>query len=374
MITAWIFAIFWNVLSGFLPFIVYRELVEKGNKPALLALIFPVIGAGLLIWAMRATLRYRTFGVSVFRLAQVPGVIGRKLHGVIITNAHVLSDDGFHLTLTCLNRIVTRSGKDTKTREKVLWQEMRAVRQISHVGRRATGIPVSFRVPSDARESDDREPDNRIIWRLEARAAVPGVDYYVAFEVPVFRTAESDEPLPLDADEEPAASEEFRQPPDSRIYVTDVLRRTEIFFSPARNLGAAIGVMVFAVAWIAITVALPRLGAPIIFPIAFGLTSLLLLYMVYALWLKATRVVLTASSVDVTSGPFALGRTRSIRAANVEDIVFKIGMQSGTRAFYDIQVIHSGGRKTYAGSSIRDKREVEWLVELMRDRLLGTEK
>ncbi|UCC81777.1 MAG: hypothetical protein JSW46_12295 [Gemmatimonadota bacterium] len=368
MYRAWVFALFWNLISyAVAPVAIVEGYLNEGEAMALLVLIFPLVGAGLLVWAIRATIRYRKFGVSVFRMASVPGVIGRKLEGVIMTNALVHPDDAFPVTLTCVNRITTGSGKSRSTSEDILWQEERQIRRVHQVGR-ATAIPVAFRLPQDVRQSDTTESDNQIIWRLEARAEVPGVDYHASFDVPVFRTPESDTPLPPGDDEAFAAVlEEYRQPPDSRIVVTTHLRRTEIYFARARNPGVAAGLTIFFIIWTGITVALPSLGVPIIFPIVFGLFALLLFFAVFQAWLGSTRVVLTPDRAHVSYG--LLGRTRTVEADDIDDVRLKIGMQAGNRPYYDIQIVKSDGKKVYCGRSIRDKREAEWLAERMREAL-----
>jgi hypothetical protein len=333
---------------------------------ALLALLFPLVGAGLLVWAIRGTIRHRKFGVSVFRMPEVPGVIGRKLEGVILTNTLVRPDDGFDVTLACVNRITTGSGKSRSTRENILWQEERQIRQAHQVGR-ATAIPVAFRLPRDAKQSDSTEARDQIIWRLEVRAAVPGVDYDASFEVPVFRTPDSEIPLAPDDEEGFADALDYRQPPESRIVVTEHLRRTEIYFARARNPGAAAGLTVFFIIWTAITVALPYLGAPIIFPIVFGLFAVLLLFAVFQAWLGTTHVALTPSEARVRYGP--LGRTRTVKADDIDDVTLEVGMQAGKRPYYDIRIVKSDGKKLYCGRSIRDKLEAEWLVEKMKEAL-----
>ncbi len=117
----------------------------------------------------------------------------------------------------------------------------------------------------------------------------------------------------------------------------------------------------------AITLALPRLGAPFIFPVVFGLFDALLLIVVFQLWLGSTRVTLTPDAARVVYGPF--GRCRTIAADDIDDIVLKIGMQAGKRPYYDIQIARADGKKLYAGRSVRDKREAEWLVETMAEAL-----
>src|SRR5262249_29447644 len=61
MIGAWIFAIFWNLVSVPILFIVPHEQFQREPK-TLIALIFPAIGIALLIRAIRETLRFFEFG------------------------------------------------------------------------------------------------------------------------------------------------------------------------------------------------------------------------------------------------------------------------------------------------------------------------
>ena len=258
---AWIFGLFWNVISVPLTLQIAPEALERGNDAALFALIFPVVGVALLAWAILETRRYRRYGLSVFRMARVPAPVGRLLKGVIVTHAYIRPVEGIQLALSCVNRITRRSGKETSTSERVLWQEERKVSDFPTVGRRATAIPVTFAIPSDAVESSAEVSNDQILWRLEARADVPGVDYLASFEVPVFRTPESDEPMTREEQEAAgiADEEEYRQPPESRIYVTEGLSRTEIHYSAARNLGVAVGLTIFFLIWTGSTFMLPRL-------------------------------------------------------------------------------------------------------------------
>ena len=57
----------------------YRAALEQGNRLALIGLLFPVVGAGLLVAAVRATWRERKFGVSVLELFVAPGDLGRVI-------------------------------------------------------------------------------------------------------------------------------------------------------------------------------------------------------------------------------------------------------------------------------------------------------
>ena len=193
MAFSWAFAIFWNLISAPLLLVIPKEVIEKGNKPALLGLLFPAVGVGLLIWAVRSTLRWRKFGASAFQMSAVPGVIGGRLRGTIETSLQTVPESGFGLKLSCVRLITTerRSGGSSRsTKEAILWQEEQTINPAA-LGRgyRGVSVPVEFVIPYECEPVDDSDPHSLVIWRLESDAAVPGVDFRCVFEVPVFRTA-----------------------------------------------------------------------------------------------------------------------------------------------------------------------------------------
>jgi len=57
-------------------------------------LVFPALGVGFLIWAIRETLRWKEFGNTYFELATVPYTLGRELHGTIQTRFPHVPDHG----------------------------------------------------------------------------------------------------------------------------------------------------------------------------------------------------------------------------------------------------------------------------------------
>jgi hypothetical protein len=153
-------------------------------------LIFPLIGLLLLIWAIRVAISWKKFGPSIFKMLSVPGVIGGNLSGAIETSVKLRPQDGFHLRLACVKRVVVGTGKGSSTQETVLWQVDKTMNEDLLDEPRRSGIPVSFQIPPDAMPTDDTMPASKIVWRLIAQAKVPGVDYSATFEVPVFRTAQ----------------------------------------------------------------------------------------------------------------------------------------------------------------------------------------
>jgi hypothetical protein len=369
----WAFAGLWNLIAWPTAVLVIRAALEQGNRLALIGLLFPVVGLGLLIAAVRATIRERKFGVSVLELGTTPGVVGHGFAGTVRTPSDALPTGGLVATLSCVNVRTTGSGKNRSTTETVRWQDQETVagqRTASSPGRGIeTTIPVRFRIPPDVAPTDDTNPSDRTVWRLQVTAAVPGVDYAAAFEVPVFRTEKSLEPVT--GDEETLLgpvpeSLPYRQPRESPIRVSTGPRGTQIGFPAARNPGAALGLSAFAALWGGVVWLLVAVKAGPFFIGIFGLVELALIYGVLRMWLWVVEVTAGRDGVAIASGFVAVGEPARIPAADVAGVEVLIGMQSGSTVYYSLQVVRKDGRKVTAGSGIRDKREAEWLAGLVK--------
>ena len=371
MWAGWIFAGFWNLVSLPAAWFGLRAALDQGNKGALLALLFPIVGIGLVVWAVRATLRYRRYGVSVLELRSVPGVVGRSIGGVVLTTSSLTPPEGFDVRLVCLRRVTRGAGKNRSTSESVLWEEERRIegRPSRAAQGMTTSIPFGFPLPRDAAPCDARNPRDVVLWRLHVAASVPGVDYESTFEVPVFRTPASDLP-PIEgeevADAEPAPPADYRQPPQSRIQVTTNRRGTEILFPPARNPGAAAGATLFLAVWGAAIGFMISFGAATFLVIIFGLFGVLALWGVLELWLRVSRVTADGGSVVIATGYLAPSRERRLPMSDIAEVKTRIGMQAGGSPYYDLILVRTDGSSVTAGNGIRDKREAEWLAAALR--------
>jgi hypothetical protein len=371
---SWVFAILWNLVSIPAGYAGVRAALYEANKAGLVALLFPLVGVGLVTWAIRTTLRFKRYGISRFELTTIPGVIGHTIAGTVRINSVLQPAEGFHTTLSCVRRVTTRSGKDSSTTESILWQEEQQIRgePSRDASGMATRIPIAFRLPADALACDSNDPNNRILWRLSLAASVPGVDYASAFEVPVFRTEASERPLSDDEERlthQQVSLADYRQPADSRILVSTSSRGIEVLFTAARNPGAAIGTTVFTLLWLAIVWVLVHWRAPMLFPIVFGLFALLLIYGVLQLWLGVSRVRVERGTLFVATGYVSPGTERKMTAPEIADVSTAIGMQSGSTPYYDVVILRKNGKKVIAGRSVRSKREAEWLAMTIKKAL-----
>jgi hypothetical protein len=368
MLRAWIFAVVWNLISAPILYFVPKAIAQQ--KLAIIGLIFPVCGIGLLIWAIRETLRWFEFGVTWFEMVSCPVVIGREFRGNIHARFPHGADHGIRLKLSCINRVVTGTGKGESVNERILWREEKKVSPSELcAGPIGSLIPVSFQIPWNALQTDGTNPRNSILWLLEADADVPGVDYQDIIELPVFRTKET--PASPEADtgsDNPACAPPIRQ----TVLVNQSSEGTEFFFPRGRNKGFALGVTTFSTIWSGVLALMIFLHAPVIFPIAFGLFDFLLLMGAAQLWLGCSRVVINSTHVRVQSGLLGGGKWREFPKSQVLDIQAVITAQQGGSTgtpYYDIRLLQTEHQNVTLGRTIRDKDEVEWLVSEMKKAL-----
>ncbi|MFL5512657.1 MAG: hypothetical protein ACJ8CN_09545 [Gemmatimonadales bacterium] len=372
---SWFFSALWNSVSFPAAALAVRQALQLGNRAAYVALVFPIVGIGLLVWAIRNTLRFRRDGISVLELSTLPAVIGHSLIGRVRASSLLQPADGFHVVLSCVRRVTSKTGDDSSTTETILWQEEKGVRGELNRDPRgmATFVPIGFQIPGDVRGSDPTVSNDYVLWRLTLSAVVPGVDYQSVFEVPVFRTSASDS-APTDEDRRAGAEQalrlaEYRQPADSRISVSRNRRGVELNFPAARNPGAALGLSAFTLLWGGIVAALIRFHVPLLFPIVFGAFGLLLVVGALELWLTVSRVVVDKGSISVAQGYLYAGSEKMIGSAQIASVTTKISMQAGSRPYYDVVLVTTAGKQIAAGRWVRNKREAEWLAATLKEEL-----
>jgi hypothetical protein len=332
------------------------EELHKEHYLALLILLFPAIGIGFLIAAVRALIAHRRFGDCFFEMAAIPAAPGGALEGMIQTGARLQLEHGLHLKLSCIRRVTTGAGKSRSTHESVLWQDEKVFNPHANLpepepGR--TGIPIFFKLPADQPESTGGSGDG-IYWRLEAKAKMAGPDFSVRFDVPVFKVAGAanavaDEPDPTAALQE--SVEELRRDENSKIQVTDGPNGREFYFPAARNLGTALLLTVVLAVWSGFLWLMISKQAPILFPIVFGLFEIFILWGCFTAWFKSSRITIDSSGVTAVNRWLIFSRTRRFAADEVARFATKAGMQSGSRVYLDIKLIPPGSDEKFAANT-----------------------
>ncbi len=361
----WAFALFWNFISWTVIGLGWEEMLQQAEEePAMFTiLLFPLVGIGLLIAAIRFTIQRRKFPPSAITLSSMPVQLGGLLDGRLELPDSLREAERIRVRLTCSR--ITRSGKNTHT--TLLWQDEqeRSAMEITSDGYHAI-LPVRIRIPRDAQESTVGESP-QIMWQMNVSASVPGVDYSASFSIPVFGTASSQErtddtertpSLTLHPDDQTGA-------PAQRTVTMEMGFDGGMMwdFRPARVPGPAVGITAFALVWGAVTwFLITAEDVPGMFGLVFGFFEVLLLWGVYDMWFTRMTVTVRDGTITRRSGP--LVTIRYIRFTRDEIDTFKVrsGMSAGSTAYHDILLMTKSGKKVRLGSYLRSAREAEAIV------------
>ena len=370
------FALFWNAVSWPLAYFAVRDGVAQGHRIALLALLFPLVGSGLAVAALREFLRVRRFGGATLQLATQPGVIGGKLAGLVRIPAKIRPRAGFHLRLICVRRVTSGSGEDRRTDEVTVWEHEQVLATDALKDPTQTALPVLFAIPYGQPPTDPDSP-TPVLWRLEVSAQNPGLDLRVRFELPVFVTAESAPDFQLDdAPLQPyrAAIDPGTELRTARVRIEQTARGTIFHFPPARFPGQALAVTLFALIWTGVVagMAYARVkgnGPPWFFVGIFGFFDVFILWGFLDAWLGCGRIEVDRGVLRWRKGLFGLGSRGEMPAGQPLVLEVVRGAQSGNALRYHVAVRRPDGRSTKISREMPDQRSAEILqAELLRAR------
>ncbi len=368
---AWAFAAIWNLISAATPFLAYREVVEKQNYVALVALLFPLVGVVLIGWAIQRTLEWRRFGAAPLTLDPFPGSIGGHVGGVIDLNLPYDGNARFQLTLTNIQHYVSGSGKNRSRKEKALWQDV----QVAHAEFGGSGTRLSFRfdVPEDLAESDaDPEGDAYNAWRLNLKAELPGTDLDRDYDIPVYRTAQqsrslSDRVVQQSREALGVANDESVR---NAIDVRQGSGGTSLLYPMGRNIGASIGGFIVGAAfaasgWYLVVEEGQRIFGSIFGGVG-GLIALVTLYMM----LNSLEVSRQGSSVTAVRRVLGIPvRRRSMQQYEFQrfakDSSFQT--QSGGKhvMHYSIYALDRSGNRMVVGEGFKGESEANAAVRFI---------
>jgi hypothetical protein len=188
VIGIWAAGVFWNGVAWPVAVLVLLDLAAgKGTHWALLVLILPALGLGLLAAAVYATLGQLEFGRSELRLASMPARIGGHLQGTVIVRGAVERVTEVRLEVCCVRTITEGQGKNKRVTTTTIWQaEQLATGQPATFDMDCLSVPVDFAIPGECQPWNDADAADTIEWKLKASADIPGVDLGLEFPVPVF--------------------------------------------------------------------------------------------------------------------------------------------------------------------------------------------
>ena len=326
------FAICWNLVSLPVALIVPGE-VADGNHAALIGLLFPLIGVGLIVWAVREVIRHRRYGASTLYLETHPVPLAGHLRATLDIPARLQARE-VRLQLACIHRYSTRTGRKRTTREQVLWEDKQHATTRSGGGPGQTSARVEMRLPADQPVSSEAHPRNRIIWRLTATSEEPGVDYKAVFELPVFDIGE----MAADATAEHAQAPEFEACDwrETGVVHAHASGCQRFVFPRLRLLGAGLGLLAIALVFGGIGVALIASGGIWFFGGIFVAVGLLLLWGAISMLFQRSEIVIGNGRMRWRHGVF--GGWQAVEADALKSIDVKKSGSVGKDLYFRIEI------------------------------------
>jgi hypothetical protein len=367
---AWAFAALWNLISSPTPFLAYREIVEKENYVAIVALLFPLVGMLLLYWAIKRTLEWRRFGPAPLTLDPFPGSIGGHVGGTIELNQRYDSQARYQLTLTSISSYISGSGKNRSRREKAQWQD----KLVAHSEMTATGTRLTFRfdVPEGLGESDaEQDTDSYNIWRLNLHAELAGPDIDRDYDIPVYATGEKSRRMSERAVQ--SARSEQNRIDDEAVQKSVDLRRgmhgTTLHYPMFRHLDSMIIGLVFGAIFGGAGWFLVFKESHAIFGSVFGSVGLLI--GIFSLYMGLNSLQVSQDGMSIRTVRRILGipvKRREMRRDAFDHFDKKSSMQkrSGSKStmYYSVYAVDTIGNRMAVGEGFKGDNEANAAIRL----------
>ena len=369
----WFFAIFWNAISFPLLFALPSELAKE-NYAILIGLLFPLVGIGLLVNAIRQSIVARRFGDSTLVLSSTPALVGAKLNASLQLSSPLRPVGNVEIQLNCTKTV--RRNKSTHT--ELLWQDNYAIpytAQTSAAELRA--IPINFTIPYHCEATDD---DKNIKWKLNVTAPIAGVDFSADFNLPVFKTEQSS-PEITEVEKRESSSSLFSTgielPVNSKITYERLANGVAQINVPTmlkRRPGFAIWTIVAAVICSGVTYAISLSDAPMIFPIVFGFFAFIFALCALEYSLKTSTLLLRGDGVEVQVRRLFFSGSKTVSKSEIASIESKMDGQSqvGSRrtAHYSIRALDRDGKtRAKLVTGICDRQVANFIIAKTKETL-----
>jgi hypothetical protein len=366
------FAGFWNTIAITASAAALPQYLRTHDVRFLMPFFFVAVGGILTFYAARAGVRRERFGRTYFQFASLPFSPGKPLRGTVHLRLNTKTRHGINLRLSCQRQIVTGGGDNRSTSTVVLWQSDKNVSEqtITPGPTGDAAIPVEFSIPSDAYETNNDQPSDKLLWILHAEADTPGVSFSDDFEVPVFRLTPAEAPSSFGEATGATFSAGFQSdsedvpPPDNPKVVVGAGANggTEYYFPPSRNPLRLLGMVLFTGIWTAIVYFLRHSQAPIFFPIIFGLFDLLLIYGLLRSALGSWRIEAGNGKIVLSRAFAGIGTSREIPYSEITQILATTMAVQASQTFYSLRLQTKSGQKITLADAIDNRQEARWVA------------
>ncbi|SMF21994.1 Protein of unknown function [Alteromonadaceae bacterium Bs31] len=299
---AWFFTLFavvWSMLS--LPMVLFLpEEIAAGNKAALVALIFPLVGLVLAIVAYRSILQWRRFGRTPLHMKPFPGAIGGECGGTISIPCKLSILGSPSVTLENIYCSASGRGDDRRTCENVVWQR-EGIAEYSAEGK-LTQLQFKFTVP-DNLSATEEESDSYHYWRLRVNAQFDKGEFNRDFELPLFRSKQRSSLAINNSAEHPELHNKWERELDVLLNIKRVKHGLYMYFPPFRNVFNNLLLAFIGVIFFTIGVVVHINDTPGVISLVFTLVGLVCFL---------TGIYLYLNSYDVIVGPRGIASRRKL--------------------------------------------------------------
>lgn len=136
-------------------------------------------------------------------------------------------------------------------------------------------------------------------------------------------------------------------------------------FFGARHKWVAVGVSAFTSVWCGFIWMMVSLGAPMLFPVVFGLLAAVMVWFVLDLWLPEIRVDVGNGVLAFTKRMLGPGRSKSFARSQITDMRPTPGMQANNKLYYRIALETEGGAEHVIATQLDSQRLARRLIDEM---------
>lgn len=369
---AWFIALVWNAVSLPLMALKLPGAWTRGSFVAFGAMaFFGVLGAGLLVWAVRAALDARRFGDAHLVLDPFPGALGGHFGATLALPAPYTPDLVFLTRLLCTRYEKGRGRGNDEDNEQELWR----AEGLAHVQPQGDGVAVSFRfdVPAHLPASGDPMAQEHHGWRLEVQSMTPGLKFARGFVVPVYATGFTSSRLSADATQHPGLHALMSWELSDLASVQALPGGVQLYFATGRRWAASLMVLMFGAIFAGAGWFAGVKGAPVLFPVMFcGAGCAIVLGGLYELT-NSLRVHIDRQGLWTERRVLGFVTARhQARAEQVVGLRLKEGggTRSGTSSFANYRLVAQlqGGARVTLAEGVRGLASARQLMQTVQSR------
>lgn len=158
--------------------------ISSGNYAIFVALIFPLSGLGMLFGAWKMRQSYLFFGPTPLITSPVIGQVGGQMGGRIEL-AQAWEKRSLDVTLSCIHTYSTGSGKNSSTRQDILWQvHDKVYDHPSSLNPNGSTLEFCFDVPAGKATKETHSGRGSIHWQISIEGTVKGREFKRNWKIP----------------------------------------------------------------------------------------------------------------------------------------------------------------------------------------------